>query len=158
MDTELWKVYPQDVRYEVSTEGRVRTVDTGRLRKPVKIRSGYLTLVFSTSTKHVLRYVHTMVAETWIGDRPQGLEVSHLDGNKNNCKLDNLAYETHLENHAHRYEHGTDHAGETNPAAKLTVEDIDNIRESTLSELALARIYPVSRTQIGRIRRMENWR
>lgn len=42
--------------------------------------------------------VHQLVALTFLGPRPKGQEVRHLDGNPLNNRADNLAYGTRTEN------------------------------------------------------------
>lgn len=157
-DDEVWKVFPSDPRYDVSTLGRVRNRATGRVRKPVAAMNGYMTLVFSTPDGHVARYVHRMVLETWVGACPEDQEVSHLDGDRTHNHLTNLKYETTKENHHRKIEHGTDYNSDRNPAAKLAWPQILEIRASTESEEALAARFGVTRATIGRARRGESWK
>lgn len=42
--------------------------------------------------------VHGLVAEVFIGPRPEGLDVCHNDGDKSNNRASNLRYDTHSEN------------------------------------------------------------
>lgn len=41
---------------------------------------------------------HTLIALTWIGPRPQGYEIDHLNGDRCDCSADNLQYVTPAEN------------------------------------------------------------
>ena len=41
---------------------------------------------------------HTLMALTWIGPRPQGMEIDHLNGDILNWSADNLEYVTPAEN------------------------------------------------------------
>ena len=43
-------------------------------------------------------YCHLLVAKAWIGPRPEGCEVDHIDGNIRNCAAYNLEYVTPEEN------------------------------------------------------------
>lgn len=50
--------------------------------------------------------VHTWVALTFLGPRPEGQEVRHLDGDPGNNTLGNLAYGTPSENRYDTVRHG----------------------------------------------------
>ena len=39
--------------------------------------------------------MHRIVAECWLGDRPEGYEIDHIDRNTHNNKYTNLRYVTH---------------------------------------------------------------
>ena len=43
-------------------------------------------------------YIHTLVAETFLGVRPEGMVIDHIDGDKSNNNLSNLRYTTVQEN------------------------------------------------------------
>lgn len=42
--------------------------------------------------------VHIEVMRAFVGERPEGLEIDHIDQRKTNNRLDNLEYVTHSEN------------------------------------------------------------
>lgn len=44
------------------------------------------------------KYVHDLVAETFIGPRPEGFDIDHIDGNRSNNHYTNLEYVTRKEN------------------------------------------------------------
>ena len=41
---------------------------------------------------------HTLIALTWIGERPQGYEIDHINGDRCDYSADNLQYVTPAEN------------------------------------------------------------
>lgn len=51
--------------------------------------------------------VHRLVLEAFRGTCPQGMEGCHNDGNRANCALDNLRWDTPMNNHADKIRHGT---------------------------------------------------
>ena len=51
--------------------------------------------------KNVYTYVHVLVAEHFIGERPEGFDINHIDRNKLNNSVKNLEYCTHKENMRH---------------------------------------------------------
>ena len=118
---EQWKpVNGYEGIYEVSSHGRVRSLDRvvtysdGRVRRhkgkilsaPLS-RDGYPAVNLHTQGKLKKRYVHSLIAETFIGPRPEGMEVCHNDGNPTNNHVDNLRYGTRSENMLDRVRHGT---------------------------------------------------
>jgi hypothetical protein len=51
------------------------------------------------------RPLHSFVALAWHGETPDGLEIAHNDGNRFNCRPDNLSFKTAKENAADRVRH-----------------------------------------------------
>lgn len=72
---------------------------------------------------------HKIVTTSFLGERPLGMEVRHLDGNKLNFQLNNLKYGTAKENAADRDKHNTTARGENIGSAKLSNDDVMNIRK-----------------------------
>ncbi|MCA1799807.1 MAG: HNH endonuclease [Actinobacteria bacterium] len=99
-------------------------------------------------------YVHVAVCEAFHGPRPEGLEVSHLDGDMlNNCP-DNLRWETRSQNFQRRKDHGTDDRGLNNSRACMTTEKLEQVRTlraSGMTHAAIAAKLGVSRTTVSRI-------
>lgn len=73
-------------------------------------------------------YRHRLIAETFHGPCPPGMECCHRDGDKSNCSEANLRWATHVENEADKVLHGTILVGERNPMSKLTVEAVAAMR------------------------------
>lgn len=153
--SELWKPFPLDTRYEVSTFGRVRNIRTRRVRKtPIK-QNGYPGLVFSYgSIKRIGYDVHFMVALTWLGPRPEGLDISHQDGNRLNNHVGNLVYESRKDNSRksfNKYSAGY--------CLKLSPDDVRAIRADTaLSNNEWARRLGVKRATIWKVRKSLTWK
>ena len=58
----------------------------------------YSRVTLSVDGKYLDRYVHQMVAETYLGKRPDGLVIDHVNGNHLNNNATNLEYVTRTEN------------------------------------------------------------
>lgn len=105
-------------------------------------------------------YVHHLVAELFIGQRPSSKHViRHLDGNPANNDASNLAWGTYLENENDKRRHGT--WGLRFGGAKLTDADVKKIRElreSGVGQKELAKQFMVSRPTITRICNNTIWR
>jgi hypothetical protein len=101
--------------YTVSNFGRVMShkKSVPRLLKPGNNGKGYFLCILYPPKGHPrwampkTAMVHTLVAQAFLGPRPVGQEVRHLDGNSINNTLGNLAYGTHAENREDAIRHGT---------------------------------------------------
>ncbi|MCA1806663.1 MAG: FAD-dependent thymidylate synthase, partial [Actinobacteria bacterium] len=114
-DSEEWRSVPKfEGRYEVSSEGRVRSlINTRNKVRPepyLKVQSvannGYPSVSLSGDQKSTLRTVHSLVAEAFIGPRGDGIQVRHLNGNPLDSRLSNLCYGTQKDNSEDAIEHG----------------------------------------------------
>jgi hypothetical protein len=66
----------------------------GRGLRPASKESGHLTVALTVETRSKSHAVHLLVAEAFIGPRPEGHHTDHIDRNpKNNCRS-NLRYVT----------------------------------------------------------------
>ena len=98
---ELWKEYPRNPRYLVSTQGNVLGITKGGHRRtliPRIDRIGYVVYKVTVNGKHCTTTAHRMVAETFI-DNPFGLsDVNHIDEDKQNNSVENLQWMSHKDN------------------------------------------------------------
>jgi len=98
-----------DGHYSVSTRGEIRSNRTGRILKPAPNSKGYLVAVVTYDGMRKGASVHVLVAETFIGPRPQGMQTCHGDGDKTNNTVDNLRYDTPRNNELDKVAHGQNH-------------------------------------------------
>lgn len=107
----------------------------------------------------IAMWVHRLVLISFGFNRPSELhQVRHLDGNPHNNRLGNLVWGTHAENMADKVVHGTDPSGERNPRAKISLEQVEFIRNSTEKSRSLADKFGVHRNSIWHIRTHKFWR
>lgn len=96
---------PSNPKYTISKCGRV----FGPSGREIKgwICGGYRRVrLYKDGKRQADRDVHNLVAETFLGVKPEGLETRHLDGVKTNCDVGNLKYGTHTENGLDTVRHG----------------------------------------------------
>lgn len=92
---EIWKdVTGYEGRYKVSSLGRLmgpRGITLGSVGS-----RGYVQVCLRMpGERHgVTKNLHVLVAEAFLGNRPEGMHVCHSDGDKNNNSLSNLRYDT----------------------------------------------------------------
>lgn len=127
MEDETWlPVVGYD--YEVSDFGRVRRVGSAKCRKPVARKDGREQMCLWRNNWETITYVHTLVAEAFLGPRPEGLHILHYDGDASNNFVENLRYGTASENMADAIRHGTFLRGPESTTAGLSWVDVDVIR------------------------------
>ena len=107
MVKEVWKnVNGYNDLYEVSNLGNIRMCKT-KVCKSFKIdKDGYATVRLREDGRDKFRFVHRIVAITFI-DNPQCKpEVNHIDGGKQHNTLSNLEWVTSMENEMHAIQNG----------------------------------------------------
>lgn len=103
-----WRDVPGFPGYQVSDQGDVVTLKRGT-RRPLALAPdrGYHRVRVYRDGVAYRRGVHQLVALAFIGPRPSGHDVRHLDGDGTNNTLQNLAYSTPSVNQADKVRHGT---------------------------------------------------
>lgn len=156
---EIWKDVPSlKGHYQVSNLGNVRRI----MCRPVKgcINSmGYKQITSHTpEQRKKTKTVHSMVAEAFLGERPEGAHVAHWDGDRGNNCVENLRYATAKENIGDdRRRHGTLPYGEKNYKTSFKDSDVINILKSPMKNADIARQYKVTKECISNIRRGKTW-
>lgn len=163
--TEEWREFMSN--YEVSNAGRIRrSTDgrktyAGRLMKPQKMRVGYLCVRPTVNGKNILVYVHDAVALAFIGAKPAGASVNHIDGDKTNNVPSNLEYVSHAENMRHAAASGLMARGTGHPGAKLNDDAVRALRADRCAGLSfprLARKYGISIATAFYAAKGTNWK
>ncbi len=105
--------------------------------------------------------VHILILRTFVGERPSRYQTRHLDGNRSNNRLENLAWGTTWENWEDRLRHGTDSRGERHPQAKLKLSQVRAIRKAlsrgAVTPKDLGKKYGVTRAAIYDIKWGRSW-
>lgn len=118
---ETWKDIPNYPKYQVSNMGNV-IGSRGRLIKPYDRKSnGYLSAWISGRNFTI----HSLVMLAFVGDRPLGFVINHINGIPWDNRLDNLEYCTQSNNRKQDFIHGRQSLrGEKNTQAKLNESDV----------------------------------
>ncbi len=172
---EFWKPIPNyEGLYEASIFGRVRSLDRTTLTKngkSRKIKGKILKQIYTEKdprpqvslcknfSVNIFR-VHVLVMLTFVGPRPDGLDICHNDGcTTNNC-IGNLRYDTQSNNEKDKIIHGTAKRGGNCNFTKLTDEQVKEIRElskTNLSQSEIAAKFNISRQQVSKIKLNTRW-
>lgn len=99
------------------------------------------------------RLIHRLVLEAFVGPCPPGMECRHLDGNRTNNSLGNLAWGTRKENMADQVAHGTRARGQRHGMARLDDSAIDAIRDigKARPQRDIARQFGVSQGWVSQV-------
>jgi hypothetical protein len=182
LNNEEWRpVVGFEGIYSVSNLGRIRRelavkyTYTGKMIKPGN-HHGYPTVQLWHLSTVKLRFIHRLVAASFLGPRPEGSQVNHIDGIKDNNRPKNLEYVTPKENQRHASRLGLLAFGSRNwtrkyperlprgdkhPLAKLKDTDIPQIRKlgkEGASASDIACIFGVSSTAIRHIIQGYTWK
>jgi len=97
VSNEEWQIYPNNPRYEVSKNGLVRTINkklVGALTQ-----QGYMVVTDQTQNPTKYYKVHRMVMETFNPiENSETYVVDHINGKKDDNRLENLRWLTQRQN------------------------------------------------------------
>lgn len=175
---EEWKdITITNGKYQVSNHGNVKILfryhfcgfnksiqhvkyTEGKLLKKVIGNRGYINYRLYVDGCKIDKQGHRLVAEAFIENPDNKLEVNHIDSNKQNNHITNLEWVTRQENQIHyaNSPYVKHPIGEKVGTAKLTESDIIAIRKDnrTLKEIALS--YNCNFTNIGYIKNYKTWK
>jgi hypothetical protein len=144
--------------FEISSEGRIRN-SSGQIIK-CRLNSGYPHFTRNLDGE---RFIHRIVAKTFIGPIPKKYHVNHKNGNRSDNRVENLEIVTASENNLHLFHVlGREAAkGETHPTAKYSEEMIREIRwlfAMGARQFMLAKEYMLDPTVIRDIVHRYTWK
>lgn len=157
--SEAWRDIPgHEGRYQASSLGRVRSVKSGRILRLGVTPQGYRKVSLGAACRD--QRVHRLVLAAFVGSPLPCEEACHSDGNRANNHLSNLRWDTRAGNHADKVKHGTTARGERNHLAKLTADDVREIRRRLAGGdlgYEIARDFNVTAANISSIRKNKTW-
>jgi len=151
-EKEIWKAHPEYAGIEVSTLGRVRTLDKmvwngwgtylvkGRVLKPGNDKNGYLRVSIKVDGKWATKKVHRLVAQTFIPNPDNLPQVNHKDNDRTNNHVDNLEFCTSSYNAKYREKFGisnTETIGRPLFAINLETNEVSYFRSQGEASRAL---------------------
>ena len=157
LPVENWKTI-EGTTYEVSDLGNLRSnYKNGKSRNLIPCSNGQK---INDYLFHVIDgqkyYLHQLVLEAFVGEKPLGYECDHINRNKHDNSLKNLRYITVAENRSHK--------GQEHPAAKLNNEKVKMIRMMWdshkglgITQKKLSELFDVTATAISSVITRRSW-
>lgn len=157
---EFRKIKSLQFLYEVNENGTIfRNVKS---KKQLKIildchhsKKGYYVTFVNIKGKVRRVMIHSVVAECWLGDRPDGMEIDHIDRNPHNNHYTNLRYVTHSEQMKNRVlsdriiKTATNNCLEWVDKVKRPVKIVGRGEERTFESLTACRKYLAAVYNVG---------
>ena len=172
---EIWKdVVGYEGYYKVSNIGNVISLErkcehatVGEYILKSKVMSqeltkdGYVRVSLSKKGR-IKTQIHRVVAEAFIPNPENKPEVNHINGAKNDNRVENLEWCTRSENVRHAFKTGLTlyHKGENSHRSKITEEQAREIKYGHKGVLQkdIAEMYGLSRAAVCLIRKGWNWK
>jgi hypothetical protein len=172
---EVWKAVPEyEGLYEASTFGNIRSLDRtvytkggqarrikGKILKPQRaIDDPRLHISMCKNYTVIVIRVHIVIAQTFLGERPEGMHICHGDGDCTNNRLSNLRYDTPSGNEKDKILHGKAQRGTRCHWHKLNDDQVRQIRElakQNINQTVIAGMFGIRRQQVSKIKLGTRW-
>ena len=151
-NNEIWKNIPGwEGLYQASSLGRVRSLERtvsgvdswgrswsrnypSKLLTQHKVGIGYKVVCLTVGGRSQNKYVHRLVCAAFYGDCPiDKRDAAHEDGDPANNNPANLRWASSAENQRDKLRHGRALIGERHHKARLTEDDVREIRRRSAS-------------------------
>lgn len=147
----------------ITSEGEVISKKLNKPRKLFVSNCGYPFVTYTSPSGTINRYVHRLVAESFIGDIPEGYCVNHINGDKADNNVSNLEIVTLSENIQHAVRTGLKPSkyGEDCSTAKLTKDNFLRLVSDLLRGLSNTEIgekFGLHSRYVSLIRHKRRWR
>jgi len=125
---EKWKTIKDYEKYEVSSKGNVRIIETKELIKSRIANDGYILISLCYNKKQKSFLAHRLVAEAFIENTDKKPSVDHIDRNRSNNNLNNLRWATHKEQCENRIQQKKPARKNNRKIARIAIDNENNIK------------------------------
>jgi hypothetical protein len=150
-------IYENGDLFNLKTNKKLKSFDNG---------VGYLRVgIYVGDNKHKPVYIHRLLAQSFIPNPNNKIEVNHIDGNTKNNDLSNLEWVTKSENALHAYKLGlskpSPNKGEKNGNAILNQEKVIKIRtmfKNGIRQCEIVKEFGINKVLVSSIVRNKSWK
>lgn len=169
---ENWKdIKGYEGNYQVSNIGRIKSMErlsssgrrlSSKIMKVKKTIEGYNVINLYFNRKMNTVRVHRLVAKAFLPNLDNKTDVNHINGVKDDNRIENLEWATRSENIKHAFKTGLScKKGVKNSQSKLKEEDIYlifKLRKEGFLQREIAKRFKVTEVAISAILTRKNWR
>jgi hypothetical protein len=154
IENELWLPCPEyEDLYLVSNFGRIKSINQ-RLLKPQFSTWQYHIISLARSKVKKTFILHRLIAKAFIPNPENKPQINHINGIKNDNRVENLEWATQSENQKHAYTTGLKKPlfGKNNGFCKYSDELIKDILRCDFNDVQTAKLFKVSRSFVRDLR------
>lgn len=169
---EEWKDVPgYEGIYEVSSFGRIKSIarmkqarvdylpyqTTERFLYQQKSKNGYMMVCLAKDGAKRTYSVHRLVLRAFLGEPQHKHEACHANGIRDDNRIENLRWDTRVNNFKDRESHGNTARGEKNGWSKLNDETVKLILADGRSNREIAKTYGIASVTVDKIKNRQAW-
>jgi hypothetical protein len=138
-------------KYFISNDGKVLNSKTGRFLKNQNNGNGYEKITLTIDGIQCQKLIHRLVADLYIPRVKNKNQVNHINGIKNDNRVENLEWCNNKENQIHAHINGLKQNGNGLWNGKFSKEDIEKIKTLKNNGVLQYKIAEIMNTTKGTI-------